>query len=253
MKKNELIEFLQRQIEFLQGRLDEALASVNSLTLSNEKLQSTNEKLVATVDELRKQMASMEEAMKGKSAELSKEKAARQAVRRLQGSPSERQKKPVTTPATSETRQQKPEKKRTNNGAKRKTHPECEVETIIVEPDSPDFNPEAATFIGECDVVRYVMEPMRFKKIVYKVRKYVQDEKIYKGSAPATPLLNSQYTSSFIAGLAELRYLHCMPLENAVEYFRAHGFDLDKGTAQKLVSKVKVHLVNLVISQNFTS
>ena len=88
-------------------------------------------------------------------------------------------------------------------------------------------------------VVRYVMEPMRFKKIIYKVRKYVQDEKIYKGSAPAAPLLNSQYTSSFIAGLTELRYLHCMPLENAVEYFRAHGFDLDKGTAQKLVSKVK--------------
>lgn len=102
-------------------------------------------------------------------------------------------------------------------------------------------------------MVRYVMEPMRFKKIIYKVRKYVQDEKIYKGSAPAAPLLNSQYTSSFIAGLTELRYLHCMPLENAVEYFRAHGFDLDKGTAQKLVSKVKIHLVNLVISQNFTS
>ena len=80
MKKNELIEFLQRQIEYLQGQLDEALASVSSLTLSNEKLQSTSEKLVATVDELRKQMASMEEAMKGKSAELSKEKAARQAV-----------------------------------------------------------------------------------------------------------------------------------------------------------------------------
>ncbi len=36
-----------------------------------------------------------------------------------------------------------------------------------------------------------------------------------------------------------------MPLENAVEYFRAHGFDLDKGTAQKLVSKVKIHLENL--------
>lgn len=187
MKKNELIEFLQRQIEFLQGRLDEALASVNSLTLSNEKLQSTNEKLVTTVDELRKQIASLEDAVKGKGAELSKEKAARQAVQRLQGSPSERQAKPVSTPATSGTRQQKLEKKRTNNGAKRKTHPECEVETVVVEPDSPDFNPEAATFIGECDVVRYVMEPMRFKKIIYKVRKYVQDEKIYKGSAPAAP------------------------------------------------------------------
>ena len=237
MKKSELIEFLQRQNEFLQGRLDEAMASVRTLTLSNEKL-------TATVDELRRQIASLEDVIKGKSTELSKEKAARQAVQRLQGSPSERQAKPAAS-AVPDAPEQKPQKKLTNNGAKRKTHPECEVETVVVEPDSPDFNPEAATFIGECDVVRYVMEPMRFKKIIYKVRKYVQDEKIYKGSAPAAPLLNSQYTSSFIAGLAELRYLHCMPLENAVEYFRAHGFDLDKGTAQKLVGKVKVHLENL--------
>ncbi len=194
MKKNELIEFLQRQVEYLQGKLDEALASVNSLTLSNKELQSTNEKLVSTVDELRKQIASLEDAIKGKGAELGKEKAARQAMRRLQESPSERQSKPTSTPSE-ETSEKKPEKKRTNNGAKRKTHPECEVETVVVEPDSPDFNPEAATFIGECDVVRYVMEPMRFRKIIYKVRKYVQDEKIYKGSAPATPLLNSQYTA----------------------------------------------------------
>ena len=139
MKKTELLEFLQRQNEFLQGRLDEALASVNSLTLANEKL-------VATVDELRRQIASLEDVIKGKGAELRKEKAARQAVQRLQGSPSERQAKTVPTPATSETQQ--PEKKRTNNGAKRKTHPECEVETVVVEPDSPDFNPEEATFIA---------------------------------------------------------------------------------------------------------
>ena len=237
MKKSELIEFLQRQNEFLQGRLDEAMASVSSLTMSNEKL-------TATVDELRRQIASLEDVIKGRSTELSKEKAARQAVQRLQGSPSERQARPKAS-AAPDAAEQKPQKKHTNNGAKRKTHPECDVETVVVEPDSPDFNPEAATFIGECDVVRYVMEPMRFKKIIYRVRKYVQDEKIYKGSAPAAPLLNSQYTSSFIAGLAELRYLHCMPLENAVEYFRAHGFDLDKGTAQKLVGKVKVHLENL--------
>lgn len=41
----------------------------------------------------------------------------------------------------SETVEQKLQKKRTNNGAKRKTHPECGVETVVVEPDSPDFNP----------------------------------------------------------------------------------------------------------------
>ena len=158
MNKNELIEFLQRQVGFLQGKLDEALASVSSLTLANEKL-------TATVDELRKQIASLEEVIKGKGAELNKEKVARQAMRRLQESPSERQSKPAPSPSDDPS-EKKPEKKHTNNGAKRKTHPECEVETVVVEPDSPDFRPEAATFIGECDVVRYVMEPMRFRKII---------------------------------------------------------------------------------------
>ena len=65
MKKVEMIELLQRQIEFLQRRLDEALATINSLTLANEKL-------TATVDELRKQIASLEDVLRGKGAELSK-------------------------------------------------------------------------------------------------------------------------------------------------------------------------------------
>lgn len=238
MKQNELIEFLQRQIDFLQGKLDEALASVSSLTLSNQKL-------TATVDELRKQIASLEEMLRGKGAELDKEKAARQAVQRLQGSSSEKQTKTQAKPVAAEPQEAKPEKKHSNNGAKKKTHPECEVETIEVEPDSPDFDPELAKYIGSVDVVRYEMIRMRFVKKIYKVKKYVQDDKIFKGNAPAAPLLNSQYTSSFIAGLAELRYLHGMPLENAVGYFRSHGFDLDKGTAQKLVSKTKAILENL--------
>lgn len=66
MKKNELIEFLQRQV-------DEAFASVSSLTLANEKL-------IVTVDELRHQIASFEDVIKGKGSELSREKVARQAV-----------------------------------------------------------------------------------------------------------------------------------------------------------------------------
>ena len=238
MKQKELIEFLQRQNDFLQGKLDEALASVSSLTLSNQKL-------TATVDELRRQIASLEDMLRGKGAELSKEKASRQAVQRLQGSTSEKQVKPQAKLVAAEPKEAKPEKKRTNNGAKKKTHPECEIETIEVEPDSPDFNPELAKYIGSVDVVRYKMIRMRFIKKIYKVRKYVQGDKIFKGNAPAAPLLNSQYTSSFIAGLAELRYLHGMPLENAVGYFQSHGFDLDKGTAQKLVSKTKTVLENL--------
>ena len=75
MKKDELIEFLQHQTDFLQGKLEEALTSVRSLA-------SANEKLTATVEELRRQIASLEEALKGKNIELSKEKTARQAMRR---------------------------------------------------------------------------------------------------------------------------------------------------------------------------
>lgn len=240
MKQNELIEFLRRQNDFLQGKLDQALASVNSLTLANGKLTQTVSELRATIDELRKQTASLEDMLRGKTTEADKEKAARQAVQRLQGATSEKQSKPKEEP-----KEDRPGKKRTNNGAKRKTHPECEVETVEVEPDSPDFDPELAKYIGSVDVVRYEMVRMRFIKKIYKVKKYVQDDRIFKGSAPAAPLLNSQYMSSFIAGLAELRYLHGMPLENAVGYFQSHGFDLDKGTAQKLVSKTKTILENL--------
>ena len=164
-------------------------------------------------------------------------------MRRFQESPSKRQaKQAISEPDVPEP---KKEKKRTNNGAKKKTHPECEIETVKVEPDSPKFKPELARYMCTCDVVRYSMVPMHFIKTIYKVKKYVQNGTIFKGSVPATPLLNSQYTSSFIAGLAELRYLHEMPLENAVEHFRSHGFDLDKGTAHKLVSKTKVQLENL--------
>jgi len=80
MKKNELIDFLQRQVDFLQGKLDEALASVSSLTLANEKLQSTNEKLVATVDELPKQIASLESERKAHSKGIADSKFRYQTI-----------------------------------------------------------------------------------------------------------------------------------------------------------------------------
>lgn len=103
MRNNELIEFLQRQNNFLQGKLDDALASVSSLTLANEKL-------TATVDELRRQIASLEDVIKGKESEVSKTKAARQAVQRLQGSSWERQSKPTFTSDVKDNDDKKPEK-----------------------------------------------------------------------------------------------------------------------------------------------
>ena len=77
MKKDELIELLQRQVAFLHGKLNEALSSIKSLTLINEKR-------TATIEELRKQIASLEDVIKSKDVEVAKEKAAVQAVQRRQ-------------------------------------------------------------------------------------------------------------------------------------------------------------------------
>ena len=116
-------------------------------------------------------------------------------MRRFQESPSKRQaKQAISEPDVPEP---KKEKKRTNNGAKKKTHPECEFETVEVEPNRPEFRPELTRHMCTCDVVRYSMVPMRFIKKIYKVKKYVQGSMVFKGSVPATPLLNSQYTSSY--------------------------------------------------------
>lgn len=107
MKKDELIELLQRQVEYLQGKLNEALGSVNSLTTANEKLTQTVKELRATIEELRKQITSLEDMLKGKGAEPEKEKAALQAVQRLQGTTSERQSKPMLKPSVTEQSKEK--------------------------------------------------------------------------------------------------------------------------------------------------
>lgn len=55
--------------------------------------------------------------------------------------------------------------------------------------------------------------------------------------APLAPLQNSNYDGSFIAGIAQLRYLYSMPVERIVAYFNENGFDLDKQTAHGLLKK----------------
>ena len=49
--------------------------------------------------------------------------------------------------------------------------------------------------------------------------------------------MNSRFDGSFIAGIAELRYLYSMPIERIVKYLQGNGFDLDKQTAHGLLAK----------------
>ncbi len=95
------------------------------------------------------------------------------------------------------------------------------------------------------DVIRYELIPMRFIKKIYHVRTYTQNDKFFSGKAPDAPFLNSQYDGSFIAGLAQLRYMYAMPVERIVKFFNDNGFDMDKGTAHGLLRKTEKLFENL--------
>ena len=58
-------------------------------------------------------------------------------------------------------------------------------------------------------------------------------------------LQNSRFDGSFIAGIAELRYLYSMPVERIVKYFQGNGFDLDMQTAHGLLKKTAELFDNL--------
>ena len=60
---------------------------------------------------------------------------------------------------------------------------------------------------------------------------------IIAGSLPATPLLNSNYDASFIAGILQLRYIYSMSVERIIKLFAENGFKMNKSTAHGLIRK----------------
>ena len=63
------------------------------------------------------------------------------------------------------------------------------------------------------------------------------DNKVYSVCPPRTPLMNSNYEASFIAGLLQFRYTYSMPVERIVKFFNESGFELEKTTAHSLIGK----------------
>ncbi len=136
-------------------------------------------------------------------------------------------------------------REKTNYGAKRIDHYVTEVEHVAVDPDDPRFDRERARWISERESARYILIPMRFIKRIYHVNKYVQDGTVMEGKAPDAPFLGSNYDGSFIAGIAQLRYLYSMPVERIVNFFTENGFEIKKGTAHGLLRKTELLFENL--------
>ena len=232
MNKDEIIALLQQQNSFLQEQI---CSLQNQLAASNRK-----------ADALLEEVTSLRNLLEHKSEEEAKQKRIIKGLAKITQNKSEKQ---PSTPAPQDPvagqSSEKKERARTNNGAKRKQHLEVEVVEEYIEPEDPRFNKELARLYKTRDVIRYELIPMRFIKKIYHVRTYTQHDEFFSGKAPDAPFLNSQYDGSFIAGLAQLRYMYAMPVERIVKLFNDNGFDMDKGTAHGLLRKTENLFENL--------
>ena len=238
MKKDEIISMLQQQNAFLQRQLKDALKQLGE---SNRK-----------VDELLRKVSSLEELLVRKNAEEQKQQNIIKGLTKIQQNKSEKQTPPVAVPNgpspdsnDGQTASEPKPREKTNYGARRKDHYEVEVEEEDVNPTDPRFDEMRARLIDTRDVVRYILVPMRFIKKVYHVHVYTQDGTVMEGKAPLAPLQGSNYDGSFIAGIAQLRYIYSMPVERIVKYFSENDFDMDKGTAHGLLRKTETIFENL--------
>lgn len=224
----------------MKKRDDRIAAAANFLL--QQQLREANRK----ADTLLKEVASLRNLLERKSEEEAKQKRVIKGLAKISQNKSEKQPSaPASQEAVPGQPSEKKERAHTNNGAKRKQHLEVEVVEENVDPEDPRFNKDLARLYKTRDVIRYELIPMRFIKKIYHVRTYTQNDEYFSGKAPDAPFLNSQYDGSFIAGMAQLRYMYAMPVERIVKLFNDNGFDMDKGTAHGLLRKTERLFENL--------
>ena len=225
MGKDMIIKILKDQLEAANGTILQL-----NLTVSN---------LNGTVNELNERIASLEALLKERDASLTKAQNQMRGLSKLVEKKSEQQKPQPVTPKTEDEKKEEEERKaaerkaRGNNGAKRNMH--FEMETVYH--DVYPTGLENETPFSTREVIRYRMEPPKFYKDVYYVHTIKTGDTLVSAKAPLTPLQNSSFDGSFIAGIAQLRYLYSMPVERIVNYFTENGFNLDKQTAHGLLKK----------------
>lgn len=122
---------------------------------------------------------------------------------------SEKQSSAPVAPKTEEEIAQKvaERKARGNNGAKRNMYFEMETVKHDVYPDGM----EGWMPFSTRETIRYEMIPPRFIKHLYCIHTVKDGDRLVSAKAPLAPLQNSSFDGSFIAGIAQLRYLYSMP------------------------------------------
>lgn len=238
MQDAEIIVLLREQVKWSHDQLQIANATVSSLTRQ--------------VSELTERIKSLEEMLVQKGIAIGKISRQNRALGKLvSGKKSERQKsKPQEEMSQEEFDKRKEEqarkrKERKNNGAKRDMHYEMEEKHVMLDPDVDGELMKKLRLHSSHTCIRYSMEPIKFIKTVYHINTYTDGSKLYKADTPKAFLFKSNYTSSFAAGLLQLRYIYAMPVERIVKYFADNGFTLRKATANKLIARSADVLENL--------
>ena len=226
-----IIEILKLQLE---------ISNATILTMS-EEMKSMRRSFEATISDLRKTIANLESLLKERDESLGK---ANTQMRGLKAIYLPKQSEKQSTAAGPKSDEQKAAeesarkaaiKARGNNGARRKDY--FTVDTVEEDVYPENVDTDACVEIGVRDVIRYEMIRPSFVKHIYHIHNLKKDDIIYSGATPLSPLMNSRFDGSFIAVIAELRYLYSMPVERIVKYFQGNGFDLDKQTAHGLLAK----------------
>lgn len=226
-------------IELLRSQLEAANATNLQLRLTVEQMSSSMKSMELTISDLRATIANLESLLKERDDSLGKARNQMRGLSKLMGKKSERQLPVAGAAMTSgekaaeDERRAAERKARGNNGAKRRMHFDMET----VERDVYPEGHEGCIPFSTRDTIRYRMIPPRFIKEILHIHTVKADGMLISGKAPLAPLQNSSYDGSFIAGIAQLRYLYSMPVERIVAYFNENGFDLDKQTAHGLLKK----------------
>jgi hypothetical protein len=254
MKESELITLLKAQLRQASEREQSLLEQINRLSYQLDHQAVLLEQQTANIKNLTATIQSMEESMRIRDSKNQSLKAQNRALANLLGNKSEKitadSSKTTAMPQAGEASEtgltfekpiQKPPfnpKDRGNNHARRKEI--FDIETVIedIYPADAAFDREKAKVIGYTDSILYKFIPGKFIKHISRQYNCLMDEKIYSGKAiEKAPLLNSNFDSSFIAGILQLRYVYSMPVERIVNFFTENGFELPKPTAHGLIHK----------------
>ena len=236
MNYRELSEIYQQQIKVLMKTIESLRDSARSQNNTIESLHISVDSQSKTIESLTQEISELKKII------LEKDKGAEKLVSKLNGVskialPKKIERRNYSDKSLAKSASAPTPKERGNNGAKRKQYHDIEEIIEDVEPTHPEFNASNARLISHVDVIRYEYLPQRLIKHVYRCKKYSSNDTVYCGSAPITPFLNSNFDSSVLANMIQLRYVYGMPIERIVRQYAEMGFDIPKQTAHGLLTK----------------